>query len=570
MNATVLKFPDPASGLQQKNQRFAALKLERDSWMPHYRDLQENFLPRRGRFLTGQNANGQANRGEKRNHKIINGTPRYAVRTLSSGMMSGLTSPARPWFRLATPDSDMMQFQPVKNWLWTVENKMRDVLARSNFYQSLFMLYSELSVFGTSPQVIMEDQQDVIRCYPYTIGSYCLGQDSDLRVNALYRQFQMTVGQLADKFGIERCSSSVQNLYLTGRVDVWQDVMHVIDQRSKRDMYRLDSQNMPVSSCYYEVNHQSDKYEYLRESGFEEWPVQAPRWEVTGEDILGSSPAMDCLGAAQSLQLQERRKAKAIDKLVDPPMVAHPDLRHQRASLLPGDVTYVSFSATGGAPGFTPAYQIKPELNNLLDDIRQSKFEIDEAMYKDLFLMMTNSDRREITAREIEERHEEKLLMLGPVLERLNDELLDPALDRVFSVMLRRGLLPPPPKELEGENLKTEYVSVLAQAQRAVATSGIERLTGFALSFAEVKPEALDKLDFDEMIDEYGAAVGVSPKLIVSDENVLAIRQQRAEQQQMEALAAAAEPLQQGTQAVKNLSEAEAGGQNALEAITGA
>jgi hypothetical protein len=461
----------------------------------------------------------------------------------------------------------MMKFRPVKNWLWQVESIMRDILARSNFYQSLHMGYSELAVFGTAPQIILEDKEDLIRVYPYTVGSYCLGQTGELRIDTAYRELQMTTLQLVQTFGIEKVSQSVRNLFQSGKYDDWQTVMHVVQPRSVRDPYKGNAKNMPISSCYYETNASGDGPEYLRESGYEEWPIQAPRWEVTGEDILGSSPAMDCLGAARSLQLQEKRKAKAIDKLVDPPMVGHPDLKHQRASLLPGDVTYVSFSATGGAPGFTPAYTIKPELNNLLEDIRESVDEIKEALYYEMFLAFSQTDRREITAREVEEVHEEKLLQLGPVLERLDDELLDPALDRVFAIGLRNGKFPPPPKELENVDLKTEYISVLAQAQRAVATSGIERFAAFGLSLAEVKPEALDKINFDQLVDDYGNAVGVSPLSINDDEDVLEIRMSRAQQQQAEAMAAAAQPLQQASQAAKNLSETQVEGQSALDAV---
>lgn len=542
--------------------RFASLKRDRDTWLPHWRELSESFLPWRGKALW---PNQQANRGSKRNQKLINSTPRFAVRTLSSGMMAGLTSPARPWFQLSTPDPGMKEIPGVREWLFAVQTRMLDVFAKSNFYQGLYIGYASLATFGTHAQVILDDREDVIRVYPFDTGSYCLANSPRLNVNTLYREFQMTVKQLVETFGRERVSQQVGNLYDTKKFDEWFWVVHAILPNMDRQPGLVDSPNMPISSVYYERD--SSNVEFLSQKGFEEDPGQYPRWEVTGEDIYGSSPAMDVLGDAKSLQLQEKRKAQAIDKHVDPPMVATPDLKNQRTSLLPGDVTYTSFSNTGGAPGFQPAYHIKPEITALLDDINSSENRIRRGLYEDLFLMLTMSDRREITAREIEERHEEKLLMLGPVLERLNDELLDPAIDRTFSIMLRRGLIPPPPRELQDSELKVEYVSVLAQAQRAVATSGIERMTAFVGTIAPVHPEVMDTVDFDQAVAEYGEAVGVSPRIVRSKESLAQLRAERAQQQQMMQMAAAAQPAAQVAKGVKDLSEARVGGQSALEAV---
>jgi len=238
-------------------------------------------------------------------------------------------------------------------------------------------------------------------------------------------------------------------------------------------------------------------------------------------------------------------------------------------------VTYTPFSNTGGAPGFQPVYTIKPEISALLEDIQEMKSDVRQAMYVDLFLMLTMTDRRQITAEEIRERHEEKLLMLGPVLERLNMELLDPAIDRTFAIMLRRGMVPPAPPEIQGQSLKIEYISILAQAQRLIATSGIERLTSFVSILAEgqvkagMPPTVMDKLNFDEAVDEYAFALGTAPQIIYSDDDVAAARESRAQEQQAQQLAAAAQPLKDAATAGKTMSETPLNGGNALEQVLG-
>lgn len=523
------------------------VKEQRYSWEADWKNLGEQFLPRAGRW-----AGKQTGRGGRINRKLIDSTPRMAARTLASGMMAGLTSPARPWFRLVTPDIEMMEFGPVKRWLYQVEMIMRDVFSKSNLYNVLPKCYEELGVFGTMALGHLDDIEKVVRFYPFTINSYWLACDERLLPNTLVREVPMTAWQMANKFPYEKLSDQVQMALANGRYQtpfvVYQYVLPNENAQAEYD----DSMNMPFMSVYMDSikDRGRGRDGILRVEGFEENPVHAARWDVTEDDVYGTSPAMDALGDARAVQLQHRRKAQAIDKLVDPPMWGSPQLKFDRVTMLPGDTTYSE--PVGNAPGLQPVYQIKPQTNELNQDIYETDQRINRAMYVDLFLMLAQSDRREITAREVDERHEEKLLMLGPILERLNDELLDPLIDRTFNICLKRGMIPDPPPELEGENLKVEYISILAQAQRMVATSGIERLAAYATGVAAVNPEIMDKVDWDQSIDEYGAAVGVAPTIIVPDDVVAERRAQRAQAQMAQQ---AAESLPEVAKSAKMMGE---------------
>jgi len=143
--------------------------------------------------------------------------------------------------------------------------------------------------------------------------------------------------------------------------------------------------------------------------------------------------------------------------------------------------------------------------------------------------------------------------------------LLDPAIDRIFNIMNRRGMLPPPPEELQGQPLRVEYTSVMAQAQKAVGIGSIERFVGFIGNMTAAGfQQAADKLDVDQAIDEYGDMLGVPTTITKSDEQVQAEREQRAQQQQ------AAQSLQIGTGAAdiaKTLSQAGTGDPNLLTSI---
>jgi len=544
--------------LRQLTRRKAALEDERRSYLTHWQELSDVILPRRGRCLI----NGQldSNRGGKKNQRIIDSTGTIAARTCASGLMSGVTSPTRPWFRLSLPDPKLADYAPVKLWLDEVRKRMLRVMAKSNFYNAFATLYEELAVFGTAVNLILEDSVDVIRCYPLTVGDYLLAHDHRLTVDTLYREFTMTVAGMVGQFGLENCCDEVQQHYRDGQLDQEHRVCHAIEPNDKRVIGCIDNGNMPYRSVYWEAGSER----VLSSSGFKERPFQAARWHLTGAETYGRSPGMDALPFVRQLQFEQKQKAQGIAKQVNPPMIANVQMKNQEMSVLPGGITYTPNNGAGA--GFAPAYQINIELGELRADIEDIRNQINQAFFADLFLMISQLDDVR-SATEIVERKQEKLLMLGPVLERLHDELLDPAIDRVFNIMLNNGLLPEPPAELRGQMLDVDYISTLAQAQKAAETGSIERIAGFVGGLAGAKPEVLDKIDFDAAVDEYGDALGISPRIILASDQVAQARAVRAQQmQQQQAMMAS----QQAVQGAKTLSETKlSSGGSALDQVVG-
>ncbi len=557
---------------QRFEQKRMAMENERSSFISHWRDLNDYYMPRRGRFTTSD-----VNKGDKRNQKIIDSTGTFAMRTLRSGMMSGVTSPARPWFRLTTPDPGNAESGPVKDWLYVVTKRMETVFARSNLYNALPIVYGDLGIFGTAAMAVEEDFDTVIHCSVFPIGSYCIATDDKGKVNTFCRTYMMTVRQIIDKFckdsdgkiNLENVSDNVKRLWEANMVNEWIEVVYMICPNDDYNPGSYRSQNKKFISVYYESGGGSSSSnnsqhnpnfsagvaneKYLRQGGMDRFRILAPRWEVSGEDIYGTDcPGMLCLGDVKALQTAEKRTAQAIEKMVMPPLVGPGSLRNVSISLLPGDITYQD--ARDGQQGLRPIHEVNPrivELEQMKENMRQR---IRKGCFEDLFLMLSTSDRREITAREIEERHEEKLWAIGPVLERLNTDMLDPLIDITFADMLKQGLIPDPPEELVGTSLKVEYVSVMSQAQKLIGLSSVERFTQYAAQVAAVNPNALDKVDVDQLIDVYGDLTGVPPGIIVTDEKVQEKRDARQQAaQQAEQMAA----LQQGAQTAKDLSQAQ-------------
>lgn len=536
--------------------RWGQLKAERASWISHWREISEYLLPRAGRFSVTDR-----NKGDKRHNSIYDSTGTRALRVLAAGMMAGMTSPARPWFRLTTFDPELDESAAVKAWLADVTRLMQMVFAKSNTYRALHAMYEELGAFGTASTIVLADYDSVIHHYPLTTGEFALAADYRGQVNTLYREFQMTVAQIVQEFGRSNCSPAVRMLFDRGALEQWVTVVHAIEPRADRDLAKLDAKNMPWRSVYFELGSDEDKV--LRESGFKEFPALCPRWAVSGGDVYGNSPAMEVLGDIKQLQHEQLRKAQGIDYKTKPPLQVPTAVKLRDVDTLPGGISFVDSAAPNG--GIRSAFEVNIDLAHLLNDIQDVRERIKSGFYADLFLMLANGANTRMTATEVAERHEEKLLMLGPVLERMHNEILDPLIDMTFSRMVDANIVPPPPDELQGMELNVEFVSMLAQAQRAIATNSVDRFVGNLGAVASIKPEVLDKFDADRWADAYADMLGIDPELIVPGDKVALIRKQRAEAAQAQQQAAA---LNQAVDAAQKLGSIDTSQQSALTDVT--
>lgn len=542
---------DKRTHRQRLQERYSALKTDRTSWDSHWREITDYLLPWSGRYFTTDR-----NKGNKRSTNIYDNTPTRALRTLTSGLMAGATSPARPWFKLAAPDPDLNNYHPVKLWLEDVQQRMMRVFQKSNTYRALHSMYEELGAFGTGVSILLPHPTEVIHHYPVTTGEYCLSQDAEGKVNVFYREFEMTVAQMVREFGYENCSQSVRTLYDRGTLESGITVVHAIEPRDDRDPKKMDRMNMPYRSCYFESGNNEPTF--LRESGFMKFPVLAPRWSVTANDVYGNSPGMEALPDIRQLQHEQLRKAQGIDYQTQPPLQAPTSMQGRAVNMLPGGVT---FHDAPQQQGIRTAFETNLNLQYLLNDIQDVRGRISRSFYEDLFLMMQNDLRSNMTAREIQERHEEKLLMLGPVMERLQNELLEPLIDLTFDSMVEQNLIPPAPEELGGMNLGVEFVSVLAQAQRAVGSSSVDRFLGNLGAVAQMRPDVLDKLNSDVLVDKYADMLGVDPNIIVSTEKAEALRAARNKAMAAREQAAV---MQQSAMTAKNLAAAKTSEPSAL------
>lgn len=554
--------------------KYSSLSQLRSAKISLWTDIR-NFLAPNTARLPGE----LPNQSGRQDLNIINSSPRDAVRVLAAGLQSGVTNPMRPWFKLGTPDPDLQDFQPVKEWLAVVEQIMRDMMLRSNIYDRLKANYGTLGTYGTSAMALEADAKSVFRAYDFPIGSFMLATDETYRVTTCYRDVMMTCEQMIRKFGKgndsiavyqdakKKLPYSVIAAYDQGDYDTTYPMCQIIEPNRKYRPGNELSQFKQFASVWFDPARSGNKGAIYSLSGYDDCPVQAPRWDVLGEDVYGYGCGEFCIGDGKQMQLMEKRKLQGIDKNVHPPMIADSSMRNQRTTIMPGETTYVNGLITG-RPGFQAAYQVNPYIKELREEIANVERRVDVAFYKNLFLMVSEiGDQPDITATQINALREEKLLMLGPVLERLNDEQLDPTIDRVFNFGFRAGMFPPAPKELEGMPLRVEYISVLGQAQKALGIGNMERLVGFVERVALMQvnaqqpPTALDKLNTDEMIDEYADGISVSPTIVNSQDQAAEIRDGRAKQAAMQQ---ATQMASAGADIAAKLGKADMSGDNAL------
>lgn len=561
------RAPDSESLAQQCNRLIGQLESERATHIGTWQDVNDFIKPRRGRFFVDD-----VNKGDRRTNKIIDSTATFAADTLSAGMMAGLTSQARPWFQLETPDPDLNKFPAVKRWLADVQRRMLAVFAQSNVYDKLAVMYGDMGIFGTAAVGIFEDDETVIRCYDFPVGSFCIGNDERQKVAVFTRKFKMTVRQVVRKFGERDAQGRVLNwqnfsektkaAWLNRQLESWVSVVHVIQPNMDAQPGMLDSKFLPWRDTYYEFGV-NDRV--LRDKGYHEWPLMTPRWDVTGEDAYATGcPGINTLGDIKALQIGEKQEAKAIEKMITPPLVGSTQLQNRVVSLLPANITYEDVTAQ--RTGLRPIHEVNPRILEASNAQDRKRMRVQKGFYEDLFLMLSTSDRRDFTATEIAERKEEKLLALGPVVGRIGPDALGPLIDRTFSVMLRKGLIPPAPEEMSGMALNVVYISIMAIAQKMIGIASLDRFTLSMVQVATAMPEAVDKINTDELVDTYADMTGIPPAIVRSADEVAAIREARAQTQQA---AANATTLKDASSAAKNLSESDTEGDNALTRLLG-
>ena len=493
------------------------LMEKRASWENHWQEVADHMLPRKAE-ITKQRA-----RGDKRHTLIFDATAIHALELLAASLHGMLTSSANRWFSLRFRETSLNDSDEAKEWLEDATQRMYDVIAKSNFQQEIFECYHDLIAFGTSCLMIEEDQEDVLNFSARHIKEIYIQENKKGFVDTLYRRFKMPAQAAADKFGIDKVSREIVNLVKKNPFeDV--DLVHVIKPRLSFDSKKQDKANMPFQSIYFEYG----TGHVISSGGFKENPYVIPRYLKASTEQYGRSPGMNALPDVKVLNKMVENSLKAAAKMIDPPLLVPDDGMLAPIRMSPGSI---NFFRSGSRDRIEPL-NINANTAETLSLENQRRDAIAKMFHVDQLVI---SENRNMTATEVLQRQEEKMRILGPVLGRLQSELLSPLIIRVFNIMLRNKLFLMSPDILQSQELNIEYVSPIALAQKSSELQGIMRGLELFGSLAQTMP-VMDYISENGLVKQIIDILGLPAKIIRSDVEVQEIREERAQEQQQQQL----------------------------------
>ena len=569
----IIKTADKAQKIGIKKadiqHRVKELINKREPYMARWREIRKYQLPFVGQFDGEDNESTAANRKDT---KIYNGISWEANQIFAAGIMSGLTPPNRKWFRLAFDSPKLADNTDLGAILDDRINLINSVLERSNFYTAVHACYLELA-YGQAPLGIFPDAKLGVHFVPYPIGSYAMETGPDGSIEFFCRKYKMSARQLVDKFGEENVPKNIVNELDQGGPGLKANhtVVWYVEPNKAANPVKLGGQYLPYVSVYYVDGSEENEFLYI--GGFYEFPVPVARYLITGNESYGKGPAWFAEGDSKALQLMEKDRLVAIELAVKPPVQASPDMANKGINMIPGGKTY-----RNGQDKVEPLFNVAANLQHLEAAIAQQEEKIKREYNANLFMMLDELSEKQMTAREVLERNQEKMAILGPVVQRMQFEFLGRIIERVYNILDRAHAFPEPEDPelammLSQQEIKIEYISPLAQAQKMSGLVNIEQAVAFAGNLAQFDPLILKKMDFSETLNQYFALVG-APAAIkrTDDEYNELVQQEQQKMAQMQQEAQAAQMIQAAApaaQAAKNATEAANDGNPVLQQLMG-
>tara|TARA_Y100000401_G_scaffold117424_1_gene126174 strand:+ start:2416 stop:4044 length:1629 start_codon:yes stop_codon:yes gene_type:complete len=497
-----------------------SLKSFRTPWENLWQDCAEYVNPNRGDFSTIR-FRGDTSRYEK----IYDTTAPLANEQLASGLHSFLTSPSQRWFSLKTYDDKLNQELPVKLWLDEVTTILYERvfnLPISNFNSQAHELYLDLGSFGTGVMMVQDLPGQAITFRTFHLADCYIQENDKGFVDTLYRKYKRTGRQLIERFG-ETVPASVIKI---AEKDPFRefDVIHAVEPSETYGEPIKSPKQKPFKSCYVMIEEKA----LLEEGGFDEFPYMVPRWQKVAGEIYGRSPSMTSLPDIKMVNQMMKTIIKAAQKITDPPLLVPDDGFILPVRTMPGGL---NFYRSGSQDKIEPLEtRARPDIG--FDLIENRREHIMRAFHVDWMQMPDQKGGPNMTATEVIARQEEKMRLMGPMVGRLQVEFLGPLIERVFQIMARKKMIPPAPSQIEGMDMKIDYTSPIAKAQKSSQVFSVTRLFESMAPLFQAKPEILDLMNADETMRYFHHLLDAPPQILHEQEQVEQMRQERAQQQQ--------------------------------------
>jgi len=502
--------------------RCDTMKGNRTTWESHWEEVAEYVAPRYG-GITGVNT-----KGGKRMEKVFDCTAIDANDIFAAGLFGHLCNGR--WFLL----KDQNPGGEDAKWFSEASRVLLEEFAVSNFGQMIHEYFKKLGSLGTA--CLFEEEGEpgkpTLNFREFNIKSYYILENSKGLVDTIYRRFSQSARQAVQEWGIENVGQAVQKSFNDHKKkDEPFEFIHAVFPREERDDTKSDKENLAFASVYIAVK---DK-KIMEEGGYQELPFMVTRLDKESDEIYGRSPGMKMLPEIKLLNKIVKTTLKAAEKVVDPPLQVPDDGFISPFKTSPGGLMYYK---AGGNDRIEPL-NTNGNIGLGLEMEDRRRESITKAFFVDLFLML--ADKKNMTATEVLERVEEKLLLLGPMLGRLQSELFNPLIDRTMGILLRAGKLPPVPEGIE--EYEIEYLGKLAIAMRLMEVKAMRDTIGYIAPFAEANPAVMDNFNQDKIVRGISDRLGIPADWLMTDEEVEGIRQARAQQEQMQQMLEAADAV---------------------------
>ena len=545
--------------VHQLKSRYDGLKsqTERTNFESQWQQIGEVVSPRKIDFV------GVRTPGEKRMNQVYDPTGITANELLAAGLHGMATNPAMKWFSLRLvaakifnqdgSTTDINQIPPIQRWLAHVEEVMwqRVYQPGTNFTTALHETYLDLGAFGTAIMFVGQRDDGGLLFESRPLSECVIDENVDGKVDTVFRKTTYTVRQLIQMERQEgwKVSDKVRDLFRDQKYDETIVVIHAVYPRSDRDPKKKNRENMPFASCYFE----HDTGHLLSESGFPEFPYLVARWSKYAGEKYGRGPGMTALPDIRMLQAMSLTYIKTVQKNADPPIALSSDGLLGQVRTIPGGVTYFRGNPSEGMMQFPTSVQ---GLGHMAEFMEQVRNRIRNCFFVDVLQMVGDA---EMTATEVMQRTAERMRLLGPLVGRLESELLGPMVDRIFGILMRMKLLPEPPKEIQGQEFTVEYVSPVATAQKQQAINGIMQATQVIGSFGpeDAMQIAGKNLDVDKLFRWAWDLFNNNPELLRDEEAMARDDQMQKAKQALEMGRPAMDMAAQGAGTVMCVAEAD-------------
>lgn len=503
---------------------YSDLKSSRCDFDSFYQTLHNYF------YVEGSNVTSRKNKGAEIN-LLLDATSLDAGDVLASGLANYLTPEASKWVYLEHSNPLLRDNKEVKQWMQDVSSEILLTLSRSNFYNQMPIFYKASGIYGTAGLFCEADFEDGVRFYNIPINKLYLTEDARERPNEFYLKFEYTAEQALSRFG-DKCSEEIKECYANGRQeDKKFEFICYFGKRLERDPEKIDKMNMPVRMVWVDAKTRK----VMDESGFNSMPCVAHRFYKKPQIVYGYSPAMKALPYVRLVNTITDTVLRSSMKAADPAIAMPDDAFLGTPNFNPRQINYYQRGKLSTKDDVFPIGNFGNQ-NIGLAEIEYYQNQIKRLMFVDTFQAF-NDLTKQMTVPEVMERVSEKMTLLGPAVSRYMDDVLQPLIEKVVMILWENNRLPRiPDVMMQDPSFEVKFVGRLVQTQRQSEMNNLINAVSIAGQIAQFKPEVLDKINGDQIINEVFDINSISAKIINSDQEVAALRQQRAQamQQQQE------------------------------------